>query len=150
MKKRSLRSLDRIIVHCTATPAGRRVTLAEVRKWHLARGFEDIGYHYLIDIDGNIHQGRPLEYAGAHCVAYNLRSIGICYVGGIDALGTRAEDTRTPQQKAAMQTLIDSLRKRFGQLPVNGHRDFAAKECPSFDAAAEYNASPAASTSVKK
>jgi SAM-dependent methyltransferase len=80
-----MRKIDRIIIHCTATPQGREVTVGEVDRWHRARGFSGIGYHYLIGLDGNMRTGRSVKQAGAHCEGQNAHSIGVCYVGGLAA-----------------------------------------------------------------
>lgn len=131
-----MRKIDDIIIHCTATPCGREVSVEEVRRWHKARGFSDIGYHYLIALDGTVSVGRPMERAGAHCKGHNARSVGVCYVGGTDALGKPA-DTRTPQQKRSLRNLVAELRRRFPEAAVHGHNDYAAKACPCFRVADE-------------
>ena len=127
-----MRSIDKIIVHCSATREGQHVTVQQIRQWHLQRNFADIGYHYVIYLDGSVHKGRPLEKAGAHCKGQNAHSIGICYVGGLDRQG-KPKDTRTAAQKAALLTLIRELRQRFPRATVHGHREFANKACPCFD-----------------
>jgi len=132
-----MRTIDTIIVHCTATPAGRDVTVADVDRWHRERGFDGIGYHYLVGLDGTVHVGRPLERAGAHCKGHNAHSIGVCYVGGLDA-GMSPADTRTDSQRKALVKLLTVLRRRFGRVQIRSHCDFAAKACPCFDATAEY------------
>jgi N-acetylmuramoyl-L-alanine amidase len=80
-----MRPINRIIIHCTATPEGRDVTISDVRKWHIARGWRDVGYHFLIRLDGTVETGRPIEQAGAHVKGFNSDSIGIAYAGGCDA-----------------------------------------------------------------
>lgn len=127
-----------IIVHCSATPRGRDIGAAEIRTWHRQRGFKDIGYHFVIRLDGTIEPGRPLGEPGAHCSGKNACSVGICYVGGVEADCRTPADTRTPAQKAALSELIARLRELFPDAEVRGHRDFAAKACPSFDATALY------------
>lgn len=129
-----MRKIDKIIVHCTATPAGREVTVADVRAWHKARGFRTIGYHYLVYLDGTVHAGRRESEVGAHCLGQNARSIGVCYVGGLDAAG-QPRDTRTAAQRRALRELVGSLRRRYPNATVHGHREFAAKACPCFDIA---------------
>ena len=63
--------IHRIIIHCTATPAGRRVTLHDVRSWHVVeRGWDDVGYHYLVRLDGEVVAGRPVNFMGAHAVGH--------------------------------------------------------------------------------
>ena len=133
-----MRSIDKIIVHCSATREGQHVTVQQIRQWHLQRNFADIGYHYVVYLDGTVHKGRPLEKAGAHCKGYNAHSIGICYVGGLDRQG-KPKDTRTAAQKAALLSLIRELRQRFPRATVHGHREFANKACPCFDAKKEYS-----------
>jgi len=129
-----------IVVHCTATPRGRDVTVAEVDAWHRARGFASIGYHYLVRIDGTIEKGRAEDRIGAHCLGKNACSIGVCYVGGVECDGRTPCDTRTPAQRTALVKLLTDLRRRYPKAEICGHRDFAAKACPSFDATAEYRA----------
>ncbi|MEZ3559159.1 MAG: N-acetylmuramoyl-L-alanine amidase [Duncaniella sp.] len=128
-----MRIITRLIIHCTATPRGRHVTVADIDRWHRQRGFDGIGYHYIIYLDGSIHPGRNLERAGAHCRGYNSTSIGIAYVGGVEADCTTPADTRTEAQKTALRTLVASLRERFPGVTVHGHNEFAAKACPCFD-----------------
>lgn len=128
-----MREIDKIIIHCTATPEGREVTVSQVDTWHRARGFRCIGYHYLIYLDGSVHAGRPEADMGAHCTGHNLHSIGVCYVGGLDKDTLHPKDTRTPEQKAALEMLITGLRKKYPKATVHGHREFAAKACPCFD-----------------
>ena len=133
-----MRTINEIICHCSATPEGRHVTVQQIRQWHLQRNFADIGYHYVIYLDGTVHKGRPLEKAGAHCKGHNAHSIGICYVGGLDRQG-KPKDTRTAAQKAALLSLIRELRQRFPRASVHGHREFANKACPCIDAKKEYS-----------
>ena len=132
-----MRRIDKIIVHCTATPKGREVSVKEIDRWHRERGFKCIGYHYVIGLDGKVSEGRPIEEIGAHCTGQNSHSVGVCYVGGIDRFGLPA-DTRTLQQCVAMRELLASLKERFPKAMIYGHRDFARKACPCFDAAKEY------------
>lgn len=132
------RRITEVIVHCSATPAGRDVTAADIRRWHKEeRGFADIGYHFVVRLDGRVEYGRSLANIGAHCRGHNSRSVGVCYVGGIGSDG-RPADTRTPAQRQALLGLLTALRRRFPSASIHGHRDFAAKGCPSFDATAEY------------
>ena len=133
-----MRSIDKIIVHCSATREGQHVTVQQIRQWHLQRNFADIGYHYVVYLDGTVHKGRPLEKAGAHSKGHNAHSIGICYAGGLDRQG-KPKDTRTAAQKAALLSLIRELRQRFPRATVHGHREFANKACPCFDAKKEYS-----------
>lgn len=127
-----MRKINEIIVHCTATPEGREVSVSDVTNWHRARGFRTIGYHYLIGLDGTVHKGRDIADAGAHCTGHNACSVGVCYVGGCDKT-LHPKDTRTEAQRKALRGLIEELKARFPGASVHGHREFAAKACPSFD-----------------
>ena len=127
-----------IIIHCSATPRGSDIGVPEIRRAHRQRGFRDIGYHFVVRLDGSVEPGRPLGEIGAHCLGKNRVSIGVCYVGGVEADGKTPADTRTPAQREALKMLVDELRRIFPNADVRGHRDFARKACPSFDATAEY------------
>lgn len=122
-----MRSISELIIHCSATPEGKDFTVRQIRQWHLARGFRDIGYHYVIYRDGSIHKGRPLEQAGAHCAGHNRHSIGICYIGGLAINGKTPQDTRTEAQKAALVTLLKELHAKFPHATLHGHREFVCK-----------------------
>lgn len=132
-----MRQIERIIIHCSDTKAGQAFTVEDVRRWHQERGFFDVGYHYVVLLDGTVQQGRPLECVGAHCQGYNITSIGICYIGGRDDAG-EPKDTRTDKQKAALLTLLKELKQKYPKAKVYGHRDFANRDCPCFDAKEEY------------
>lgn len=136
--RRNPKLVKYIIIHCSATSRGRDIGAAEIKNWHLRRGFRDIGYHFVVRLDGSIEPGRPLGHIGAHCLGKNDRSIGICYVGGLEKNGKTPADTRTEAQKEALERLIKELKALFPDAAVVGHRDFAAKACPCFNAAAEY------------
>ena len=127
-----MRSIDKIIVHCSATREGQHVTVQQIRQWHQQRNFADIGYHYVIYLDGTVHKGRPIEKPGAHCKGHNAHSIGICYVGGLDRQG-KPKDTRTPAQKAALLSLLKELKKQYPKATIHGHCEFANKACPCFN-----------------
>ena len=134
-----MRELKEIILHCTATKEGQDYSVEQVRKWHLERGFNDIGYHFLIRLDGTVEAGRPLETVGAHCKGHNSDSIGICYIGGLDEDGKQA-DTRTEAQKKSLLEVIKNYKQRFPNAKVVGHRDMpnVHKACPCFNAKEEY------------
>lgn len=89
-----MRKILEIIVHCTATFPEQRVTVADITRWHKQRGWKTIGYHYVVDQDGNVFPGRPLEQAGAHCLDHNKNSIGVVYCGGLNAEGKPARKGR--------------------------------------------------------
>jgi len=137
-----MRPITELIIHCTATRAGWWKTrsanqkVQEVRKWHVeGRGWSDIGYHFLIDRDGTIVEGRPLERSGAHTKGHNKGSIAIALFGGHGGSeNDQFGDHFTPEQEVALRDLIDRLQSRFGELKVSGHNQYAAKACPCFKA----------------
>ena len=131
------RIINEIIVHCSATEAGKNFRAADIRSWHMAKGWRDIGYHYVIDLDGTIEKGRRVSLAGAHCKGHNAHSIGICYIGGLQ--DGKPADTRTPAQKAAMNNLIGNLTKMYGCRTLGHHDIQPYKQCPCFDAKKEYD-----------
>lgn len=132
-----MRKITKIIVHCADTPEGRDDKAADIRRWHKARGFNDIGYHYVVDLDGTIEPGRDVTIAGAHTTGHNADSIGVCYIGGADT-DMKPKDTRTEEQKTALRLLLKYLVQKYPGAKIYGHRDFAQKACPSFDAKTEY------------
>lgn len=127
-----MRRIDEIIIHCSATPEGKDYTVEDITRWHKEKGFDTIGYHYVIYRDGSIHNGRPEGLQGAHCYRHNQHSIGICYIGGLDK-NRKPKDTRTKEQKKALEKLVTGLMKDYPGAMVYGHRAFAKKDCPCFD-----------------
>lgn len=148
-----MRIINRINIHCTATRAGRAYTVEDIDRDHKARGFgagasRPCGYHYVIYADGTVHKGRREDEIGANAAGYNSNSIGIVYVGGLDAAG-KPLDTRTPAQKAALAALVRDVAGRYKVPPsrILGHRDLSpdkngngrvdpfewTKQCPCFD-----------------
>lgn len=132
-----MRSINKIIIHCTATREGDDISVSTIRKWHLARGWSDIGYHYVIDLKGNINAGRPIELMGAHTKGQNKYSIGIAYVGGVESDGKTPKDTRTNAQKDAIVRLIKKLKGCYPNVTIHGHNEFSNKACPSFNVSKE-------------
>lgn len=134
-----MREISSIIIHCSATPEGRDFTVEDIDRCHRQRGFRCIGYHYVIYRDGSIHPGRPIAREGAHCLGHNADSIGICYIGGVDAAG-KPKDTRTPQQRTALTQLVSDFCRQYNipRINVYGHNEFAAKACPCFDVKKEF------------
>lgn len=134
-----MRAITEIIVHCTATPEGRPVTVKEIDAWHRARGWSGIGYHRVVHLEGLVEGGRPIDKIGAHVAGHNTGTVGLVYVGGVAKDGRTAKDTRTPAQKKSLIAEIIDLRDRFGIRKISGHNEYAAKACPSFDASREYD-----------
>lgn len=132
-----MRNINKIIVHCSATKEGKAFNVADITRWHKQRGFATIGYHWVVLLDGTIQQGRAEMTMGAHCKGHNANSIGICYIGGLDENG-KSKDTRTPEQKKSLLELLKRLKKDYPNATIHGHREFASKACPCFDAKNEY------------
>lgn len=136
-----MRKINEIIVHCSATPSGRQVTVNQIDAWHRERGFKCIGYHYIVYLDGSIHSGRTENEIGAHCLGHNANSIGVCYVGGCSSASpSTPADTRTPAQKKALVDILKQLKAKYPNASIHGHCDYAAKACPCFNATKEYAA----------
>lgn len=156
--KKSKRRIDLIVVHCTATREGLDMTVDQIRKAHKAQGWSDIGYHYVVDLKGNVHLGRDVDIAGAHASGYNAHSIGVVYVGGLENAPNKnyanlePKDTRTDSQKATLLSLLMDLRRLYPDAKILGHRDLSPdkngngsiepsewiKQCPCFDAKLAY------------
>lgn len=128
-----MRSINEIIIHCSASPAGRADTVDDIRRWHVKKGWKDIGYHYVIHIDGSVHKGRDEKTIGAHCKGHNAHSIGICYVGGLSEDCKKYEDTRTSEQSDSLSSMVKKLLKKYPKSQVFGHNELEAKACPCFD-----------------
>jgi len=133
-----MRPIKNLVVHCSATPAGKPFRAADIDRWHRSppNNWKAIGYHYVICLDGSIEPGRDLEEVGSHVAGHNTGSIGICLIGGVDAAGKPA-NTFNARQFAALEVLLHGLRAKFPGTRILGHRDFpnVAKACPSFDVA---------------
>lgn len=153
-----MNKIDSIIIHCSATRAGQDLRAKDIDRMHRQRGFSCIGYNFVVDLDGTVENGRPLTMEGAHCnskgfsgVSYNKHSIGICYIGGLDASG-RPADTRTDEQKVALRNLVAKLCKEYDIIELLGHRDTSPdldgsgeveprefiKACPCFEVRDEF------------
>lgn len=129
--KLSKRNISEIILHCSATEEGKSYTKEDIRKWHIAKGYTEIGYHYVVYINGSVNIGRNVNLIGAHCVDHNSKSIGICYIGGLRK--GKPADTRTPKQKESLIALLRLLKRMYPNAKIYGHNEFANKACPCFD-----------------
>lgn len=146
MPRKCKRDIKEIIIHCTATPEGQPRTLEQIRQEHIkVNGWNDIGYHILIGINGEVWEGRSFDKVGAHCAGHNSNSIGVCYVGGVEYKKNtpysklKPKDTRTPKQKEALLSVLKKLKQDFPQAKIYGHHDFnKGKACPCFDPKNEY------------
>ena len=133
-----MRDINKIILHCSATREGQDISTETIRGWHVnERGWSDIGYHFVVLLDGTVDKARPIERQGAHVRGHNKGSIGICYIGGCDA-DMNPKDTRTDLQKDSLTELISYLMDSYEDATLHGHNEFSSKACPSFDVKEEY------------
>jgi N-acetylmuramoyl-L-alanine amidase len=131
-----MRKINRIIVHTSFTKPSMNIGAKEIRLWHTRdNGWNDIGYHYVIKRDGTLEEGRKESVVGAHVGGHNSDSLGICMVGGMNEAG-KADCNYTYEQYDTLYCLIKSLRLKYKDADVSGHRDWAARDCPVFDAKA--------------
>lgn len=137
--KKSKRHIKYIIVHCTATKEGRNHTARDIDLWHRHLGWRCIGYNYVVKLDGTIEEGRDVDLIPSHAKGYNSNSIGVVYVGGLDAY-LNPKDTRTKEQKESLIKLLKELKRLYPYAKILGHRDLpnVKKACPCFDAKGEY------------
>ena len=145
-----MRGISDIVIHCAATVEGKDYGREYILGIHKAKGWSDVGYHYIILLDGTIVQGRPIEKVGAHVKGSNYNSVGVCYIGGLDA-NRKPKDTRTIAQIHALRACVGMLKIRFPDATVLGHRDYSPdknkdgkitsdewfKACPCFDVKTE-------------
>ncbi len=128
-----MRPISKVILHCAATRPDDDIGADEIRRWHLARGWSDIGYHAVIRRDGTVEGGRPSTKIGAHVRGHNKGSFGLCLVGGHGACADDGfEEHFTPQQSVALIGMLRGLRLTLPKLEIHGHNEFAAKGCPGF------------------
>jgi len=126
------RKINKLIIHCSATPPDMDVGVKELRAWHIERGFKDIGYHHVIKRNGEIEEGRHIDLVGAHCKGQNTGSIGVCMVGGVDE-HNRPESNFTSEQWRTIENYARIFKASFPYATIHGHNEYANKACPSFD-----------------
>ena len=141
-----MRTINKIVIHNACTPEGKYFDIDDIRRWHTSRppegrGWSDVGYHYVVLLDGTIQLGRMLNVPGAHVGGHNSKSIGICYIGGMTADMKTPKDTRTVEQKSSIAHLLYTLKRSFNDAEIVGHCDLDPEgkpDCPGFDAKKEY------------
>lgn len=118
-----MRTINAHIVHCSDSEDG---DVKVIREWHKARGWLDVGYHFVIRRDGEIEVGRTLDQIGAHTEGHNADSVGTCLIG---------KRAFTPAQMRALQRINEMLESLFPGIKTYGHRDFDkhGKTCPNFE-----------------
>ena len=136
-----MRQITGIVIHCSASANGdARVTRDVIDKWHREKGWSEIGYHYVIEIDGFTNSGRELERIGAHVAGSNAKTVGICMIG---------TDKFSVKQWNSLNAMVRELREKYPEASVMGHRDYSPdkdgdgvvepweflKTCPGFSVA---------------
>ena len=130
-----MRKIEHIIVHCTGSRD--TTTVADVKTEFVRKGWKNPGYHYLVDRDGHIHQLLDEEQVANGVKGVNVHSVHVAWMGGVDA-GLHPVDNRTVVQKVVLKVLLKRLKKKYPDAAISGHRDWAPKDCPCFDAKTEY------------
>lgn len=127
---KTLGPIEALIVHHSASPRD-TTTLEKIREWHKARGFDDIGYHWVIEADGALKSGRQIIYQGAHALGANSGTWGVCVVGD----NTKASEAWNAAQEDALIGLIRRLRVMLPAIRIHGHREVGTTktECPGLD-----------------
>jgi N-acetyl-anhydromuramyl-L-alanine amidase AmpD len=127
------RLINLVVVHCSDTYHDMDIGVDEIRKWHVQeRGWKDIGYHFVIRRDGTLELGRDIDKDGAHTIGYNKNSVGVCLIGGKGDDG-KAENNFTPDQFQTLKNTLRMIMCFHPRVTIHGHREFAQKDCPSFD-----------------
>ena len=141
-----MRDINLIVVHCSATTPMQDIGVEDIRRWHLARGWRDVGYHKIIRRDGTIEDGRPEIQLGAHARGNNKNSLAVCMVGGVDEYGD-PENNYDPIQWSSLRQVLVRWRTLYPETDILGHRDLSPdvnhdgvidasewiKACPCFD-----------------
>lgn len=152
-----MRPIAEIIVHCSATHPnwmhGKAIDakISEMRRWHKGLGWRDIGYHFIVDRNGDVGLGRPVAQIGAHVKGHNIGTIGVCLLGGHgSSADDRFSDNYTIAQDEALRDLIDELQHDFPRIQkISGHNEYAAKACPGFRVQPWLMAAPKAAPDVE-
>ena len=140
------KKLKYLVIHCTATPEGREVSAADIKRWHtsappVGRGWKQVGYTDLFHLDGRVERlvannedanVDPWEITNG-AAGYNSISRHIVYAGGCEAHTQKAKDTRTDAQREAMKRYVLDFHRKHPTVKIVGHYQLAAKACPSFD-----------------
>mgnify|MGYP003642311506 FL=1 len=116
--------MKELIIHCSATPNGRHHNADEIHRWHLDNGWDGIGYHWVITVDGKLQAGRPEYWMGSHARGHNQSSIGVCMIG---------TDEFNSEQWAILENLVREKMIQYPGIKVIGHNEVSSKTCPGFD-----------------
>lgn len=144
--------LDIMVTHHADVWEDQKCDAFEINRWHIERGFSEIGYHFVILRNGQLQIGRDINKVGAHALPrdpYNTRGIGVCLVGGREGTGPndpgasrdsngrwkRSSDTFTPLQWDTYNRLIKAVNLVRPGCVFLGHRDVdpSNRSDPEFD-----------------
>ena len=143
------REITTVVWHWTAnyTDQG-HIGSEQINEQHIARGWNGIGYHFIVKRDGSIQVGRDINTAGAHVGGFNTRSIGISFVAGYKCASNKyrgvppfsevGPESITLAQHAAFKTFMSAWYKVYPGGQAWGHADFprnSGKVDPGFDVA---------------
>jgi N-acetylmuramoyl-L-alanine amidase len=149
-----MRQIKEIIIHCSATPLGWmkgspvEAQRDEIRRWHKAKGWNDIGYHKVIGRGGDVAMGRPDSKIGAHVRGQNRYSLGLCLIGTAKSPDQKFGENFTPAQDKRLRHEIAEWRKKYPTITkVSGHNEYANKACPGFNVSEWYSKKPAVKNS---
>lgn len=118
-------SLSKIVIHCSETPTGRDDRAKDIHRWHLEKGWDGIGYHYVICVDGAIERGRPEFWQGSHVKGHNSNTVGICLIGNGDYNGLQYD---------SLAHLVMRLHLENNDAKIVGHYELdKSKTCPNFE-----------------
>lgn len=129
---KTARPVDKLIIHCAATPPKMDIGVKEITEWHKKQGWKTIGYHFVIRRDGTLENGRNIDEIGAHVKGQNTGSIGICLIGGVDERNI-PEANFTEKQWGELKRFVMAFKAVYPKATIHGHNEYAAKACPSFN-----------------
>lgn len=137
--------LKYLVIHCTATPEGREVSVDDIRRWHLSpkpqgRGWRQVGYTEMIHLNGAVEQlvgNNDDDWVDSWEITNGVKGINtnarhVVYVGGTDK-NMKPKDTRTPAQRTSLAKYVKSFVSKNPEIIVGGHNQFANRACPSFN-----------------
>ena len=115
-----------LVVHCSDTPNEEKLLALDIHKMHLDFGWDGIGYHKIINRNGEIENGRPEYWVGAHVKGLNQESLGVCLIG---------KDNFTNSQFKSLEKILKNWKIKYPTAKILGHRDTGdtKKTCPNFD-----------------
>ena len=120
------KKISLLVVHCSDTHNSENLTAIDIHKMHLGFGWDGIGYHKIITRSGEIENGRPEYWIGAHVKGKNEFSLGVCLIG---------KDKFTNEQFISLERVLKKWKMKYPKAKIVGHKDTGntKKSCPNFD-----------------